>query len=75
MKFFAAMMLLRVGAGGGLVWLRLHPADWSPFAFYGLRGLCCAVVVATLTRRFVILRPANRPWWRFSFWRSVKWKG
>ena len=50
MKFFAGLMLLRVGAGAALVWLRLHPADWSPFAFYGLRGLCWACLAVSLTR-------------------------
>jgi hypothetical protein len=60
MNFFRAMLLLRVGAGAGLVWLRLHPSDWSPFAFYGLRGLCCVILVATMTRRFMLLWPAIR---------------
>jgi hypothetical protein len=58
MNFFRAMLLLRVGSGAGLVWLRLHPADWTPFALYGLRGLCCAILAVTLMRRFTILRPA-----------------
>lgn len=70
MKFVAGLMTVRIAAGAGLVWLRLHPADWSPLAFYGLRGLCWAVLAASLARRFVILRntaamrPANTSWWR-----------
>jgi hypothetical protein len=50
MKFFAGMMLLRFGAGTALLWLRVHPADWSPVAAYGLRGLCWACLAASLTR-------------------------
>jgi hypothetical protein len=53
MNFFAGLMLLRVGAGATLVWLRLHPADWSPFAAYGLRGVCWACLAASLTRYVV----------------------
>jgi hypothetical protein len=60
MNFFRAMLLLRVGAGAGLVWLRLHPSDWSPFAVYGLRGLCWACLAVSLTWRFLILWPAIR---------------
>ena len=68
--FFANITLmrwLRLAACAGLVWLRVYPADWSPcavYAFYALRGFCWACLAVSLTRYAVVLRLANRQWWR-----------
>jgi hypothetical protein len=74
MNFFIGMVLLRVTACGAMLWVRMHPADWSPFVANGLRVVCLAVLVVSLTRRFAILRnaavlnPAN--WMRRRFSRA-----